>query len=213
MELTIFVPAGSVILLLVLLHIKQIFLILFYLIVPSKTRLKCRLWCIRSEHKSEGFHHIAQKEVGKVVHFIHCLNAWTQKQFRPVIIVDKLESCDQGTLLQILDMLSTLLLEPGRPFIVLVAIDPDTVQSAVSKAKKSLFEKCNITGQDYLRSMIHLPFYIESADSKKLGRARRTCEKVGEAGGSVASLYGFSPCSCSRKHPNTRRGGACMEGR
>ena len=62
---------------------------------------------------------------------------------------------------QVLDTVHTLFGD-DRPFITIFAIDPQVVIKGIEHSLQGLFRDSSITGHDYLRNIVQLPFYLQS---------------------------------------------------
>ena len=56
-----------------------------------------------------------------------CMDAFLNTSTNLVVMVDGLDSCEQGKLLQVLDTVHTLFGDAGSPFIIILTIDPHVV--------------------------------------------------------------------------------------
>ena len=86
-------------------------------IVSFEASLIGRYWCqVESISrrvdtlKVDGMMSLLKMEVEAVSNLTRCMDAFTNNHTRLVVIVDGLDSCEQDRLLQVLDMVSTLLL-------------------------------------------------------------------------------------------------------
>ncbi|KAG8319112.1 hypothetical protein J6590_098339 [Homalodisca vitripennis] len=105
---------------------------------------------------------------------VKCLDAFTQQQTRLVIIVDGLDSCEQDKVLMVLDAVHVLFSEPNTPFIIILAIDPHVISKAVEVNSRRLLSESNIGGHDYLRNMVHLPFFLQNSGLRKVKTAQKS---------------------------------------
>nr|XP_018906405.1 PREDICTED: kinase D-interacting substrate of 220 kDa-like isoform X3 [Bemisia tabaci] len=123
--------------------------------------------------KSEGFLQVLRSEVYLMTDLVKCLDSFTQQQTRLVIVVDGLDSCEQDKVLMILDAVHVLFSDPNHPFIIILAIDPHIISKAVESSSKRLFNESNIGGHEYLRNMVHLPFYLQNSGLRKVKSAQK----------------------------------------
>ncbi|XP_024945713.1 kinase D-interacting substrate of 220 kDa isoform X2 [Cephus cinctus] len=126
--------------------------------------------------KSEGFIQTLRGEVSLMTEMVKCLDSFTAQQSRLVIIVDGLDSCEQDKVLLVLDAIQALFSDNGYPFIVILAIDPHVIAKAVEVNSRRLFTESNIGGHDYLRNMVHLPFYLQNSGLRKVKVAQQTAQ-------------------------------------
>ena len=81
--------------------------------------------------KSEGYLQVVKGEVQLMVNMTKTLDAFTGYQTRLVVVVDGLDSCEQSKVLSVLDAVHMLFSDEGRPFIILLAIDPHVITKAI----------------------------------------------------------------------------------
>uniref|UniRef100_A0AC34Q5T4 KAP NTPase domain-containing protein n=1 Tax=Panagrolaimus sp. JU765 TaxID=591449 RepID=A0AC34Q5T4_9BILA len=122
-----------------------------------------------------------QKEVDMLVSLVHTLDAFTNSQTRLVIMVDGLDGCEQNKMVQIFD--SLILFFSSRqnlPFIVILAVDPHIIIGAINQNVRALASN-EITGHDYMKNNINMPFFLHHAAIKQLqSNLRKRCESVSE---------------------------------
>ncbi|XP_015439222.1 PREDICTED: kinase D-interacting substrate of 220 kDa [Dufourea novaeangliae] len=126
--------------------------------------------------KSEGFIQTLRSEVSLMTEMVKCLDSFMTQQSRLVIIVDGLDSCEQDKVLLVLDAIQALFSDNGYPFVVILAIDPHIIAKAVEVNSRRLFTESNIGGHDYLRNMVHLPFYLQNSGLRKVKIAQQTAQ-------------------------------------
>ncbi|KAK1129938.1 hypothetical protein K0M31_019633 [Melipona bicolor] len=126
--------------------------------------------------KSEGFIQTLRSEVNLMTEMVKCLDSFMAQQSRLVIIVDGLDSCEQDKVLLVLDAIQALFSDNGYPFVVILAIDPHIIAKAVEVNSRRLFTESNIGGHDYLRNMVHLPFYLQNSGLRKVKVAQQTAQ-------------------------------------
>lgn len=126
--------------------------------------------------KSEGFIQTLKYEVTLMIEMVKCLDSFTAQQSRLVLIVDGLDSCEQDKVLLVLDAMQALFLDNGCPFIIILAIDPHIISKAVEVNSRRLFTESNIGGHDYLRNMVHVPFYLQNSGLRKVKVAQQTAQ-------------------------------------
>ncbi|KAK0094162.1 hypothetical protein PV326_011661 [Microctonus aethiopoides] len=126
--------------------------------------------------KSEGFLQILKTEVSLMTEMVKCLDRFTAQQSRLVLIVDGLDSCEQDKVLLVLDAIQALFSDNNCPFVIILAIDPHIIAKAVELNSRRLFTESNIGGHDYLRNMVHVPFYLQNSGLRKVKVAQQTAQ-------------------------------------
>ncbi|KAL0272477.1 UNVERIFIED_CONTAM: hypothetical protein PYX00_005429 [Menopon gallinae] len=142
--------------------------------------------------KSEGFIQALKGEVTLMTDMVKCLDSFTKQQTRLVIVVDGLDSCEQDKVLMVLDAIHMLFSDANAPFIVILAIDPHIISKAVELNSRRLISESNIGGHEYLRNMVHLPFFLANSALRKVKVAQATAMKRLNAGVEVGDDYLFS---------------------
>jgi ankyrin repeat-rich membrane spanning protein len=95
-----------------------------------------------------------QHEVDLLTSMINSLNAFTNSQARLVIMVDGLDSCEQNSMVQILDAFALLFgSRQNAPYIVIVAADPNIIVNALQNNLRGSGTS-EITGHDYMKNVI-----------------------------------------------------------
>ncbi|XP_046352600.2 kinase D-interacting substrate of 220 kDa B-like isoform X1 [Haliotis rufescens] len=112
--------------------------------------------------KMDGFMQQLKLEVDMMSRMVNCMDIFTQKQTRLVVIVDGLDSCEQDKVLQVLDIVKALFSDDNAPFITILAVDPHIIIKGIEQNLRSTFLDSNVNGFDYLRNVVHLPFYLQS---------------------------------------------------
>lgn len=126
------------------------------------------------------------------------MDKFTDSQTRLVVIVDGLDSCEQDKVLQVLDIIKALFSDEDTPFITLLAIDPHIIIKGIESNIKTAFQDSNVNGYDYLRNVVHLPFYLQSQ-----GMAIKKQDMAKSSSTFEVSGNPESP-SKSRRHTRTR---------
>ncbi len=49
----------------------------------------------------------------------------------------------------------------GSPFITILAVDPHVIIKGIEHNLHGLFRDSSINGHDYLRNIVHLPFFLQ----------------------------------------------------
>ncbi|XP_069165232.1 kinase D-interacting substrate of 220 kDa B isoform X2 [Procambarus clarkii] len=128
--------------------------------------------------KAEGYLHTLKNEVNLMVEMVKCLDAFTAQQTRLVVVVDGLDSCEQEKVLSVLDAVHTLFTDSSAPFIILLAIDPHIITKAIELHVHRVFSESSISGHDYLRNIVHLPFYLQNSGLRKVKQAQQAAERM-----------------------------------
>ncbi|XP_050529319.1 kinase D-interacting substrate of 220 kDa B-like [Daktulosphaira vitifoliae] len=126
--------------------------------------------------KSEGFIQALRSEVNLMTEMVKCLDAFTQQQTRLVIVIDGLDSCEQDKILLLLDAVRMLFSEQNTPFIVVLAIDPHAISQVIENNSRRLFNDMNFSGHEYLRNMVHLPFFLQNSGLRKVKLAQKSSQ-------------------------------------
>ncbi|VDM39612.1 unnamed protein product [Toxocara canis] len=117
----------------------------------------------------EGFMQKLQHEVDLLAIMIRSLDAFTSSQTRLVVVVDGLDNCEQERMVQTLDSLELLFsARANRPFIVTIAVDPHIIISAVNHSMHSALMGTELTGHDYLKNIVNMPFYLHNSAIRQL---------------------------------------------
>ncbi|XP_052793436.1 kinase D-interacting substrate of 220 kDa B-like isoform X2 [Mya arenaria] len=112
--------------------------------------------------KIDGFMQVLKTEVSLMNSFVTSVDSFTKNTTRLVVVVDGLDSCEQEKVLQVLDIIHALFNEENSPFVVILAVDPQIIIKGIDQNLKSAFHDTNVNGFDYLRNIVHLPFYLQS---------------------------------------------------
>ncbi|XP_008184045.1 kinase D-interacting substrate of 220 kDa B isoform X2 [Acyrthosiphon pisum] len=126
--------------------------------------------------KSEGFIQALRTEVNLMTEMVRCLDAFTQQQTRLVIIIDGLDSCEQDKILLLLDAVRMLFSEQNTPFIIVLAIDPHAISQVIELNSRRLLSDMNFSGHDYLKNMVHLPFFLQNSGLRKVKLAQKSSQ-------------------------------------
>ncbi|KAI5733867.1 hypothetical protein M8J76_017093 [Diaphorina citri] len=152
--------------------------------------------------KSEGFLQALRSEVNLLIDMTRCMDGFMSQHTRLVIIVDGLDSCEQDKVLLVLDVIHVLLLDVNQPFIIILSIDPHVLSKAVDANSRRLFSESNISGYDYLRNLVHLPFYLQNSGLRKLKVAHRASQSSSQRKSISNAVYDdntLHPSASSRK--------------
>ncbi|XP_076446294.1 kinase D-interacting substrate of 220 kDa B-like [Babylonia areolata] len=112
--------------------------------------------------KMDGFLQRLKQEVELMSRMVMCMDAFTSDQTRLVVIVDGLDTCEQDKVLQVLDTVKSLFSDDSSPFITILAVDPHIIIKGIEHNLKSTYQDSNVNGFDYLRNVVHLPFYLQT---------------------------------------------------
>ena len=118
--------------------------------------------------KIEGFLLELKHEIDYMADTILTLDAFTHTNTRLVVIIDGLDSCEQNKVLQILEIVHVLFTKEGDPYITILAVDPHVLIKGIEGNLMGEFCSKNgsLNGHEYLRTIIHLPIYLQINLSK-----------------------------------------------
>ncbi|XP_057312079.1 kinase D-interacting substrate of 220 kDa-like isoform X3 [Hydractinia symbiolongicarpus] len=141
----------------------RLFLMIYCLALPMKKRIK--IVSTQAGMQEETFLSVLKQELEICVDMLDCIDGFAGRQTRIVIKMELLDSLEQQKILSLINAINLLVSEPGRPFILLLSVDPRLLVKAVEETL------CNMQGplinpQEYLKNLIDLPFYIN--DQPKL---------------------------------------------
>ncbi|CAJ0567765.1 unnamed protein product, partial [Mesorhabditis spiculigera] len=125
----------------------------------------------RAMHKLrfEGLMHKLQTEVDLLADMIRSLDAFTNSQTRLVVVVDGLDNCEQEKMVTTLDSLELLFsARKNRPFVVVIAVDPHIIISAMNHNIHSALSGTDLTGADYLKNIVNMPFFLHNSALRQL---------------------------------------------
>ncbi|KAI6235467.1 hypothetical protein M3Y95_00054700 [Aphelenchoides besseyi] len=124
-----------------------------------------------------------QKEVDLLTSLIHALDAFTNSQTRLVIMVDGLDSCEQNSMVQLLDAISLFFgSRQNVPYIVIIAADPHIIVSALQNNLRGTNVNYEITGHDYIKNIISMPFYLHHTALQQLQRRQNLTTQTANGG-------------------------------
>ena len=145
--------------------------------------------------RTENFLRVLKSEADTFAGLVRCVDAFQGTATRLVIIVDGLDSCEQELVLHILDSIKTLFSSQDSPYITILAIDPYIIAKAVDQNLHTVFKESNIRGHDYLRNIVHLPFYLEVGIKLKDEKDTASTNHITPSGSKV-SFYMLVICHC-----------------
>ncbi|XP_077502439.1 ankyrin repeat-rich membrane spanning [Amblyomma americanum] len=131
---------------------------------------------------SGGYMEALKGEIELMSAMVHCLDAFVGKQTRLVLIVDGLDSCEQDKVLRVLDAVYVLFSDPGHPFVTILALDPHIIIKAIEANLHRAFQNTTVRGHDYLRNIVHLPFYLQNSGLRKVRAAQQTAVGLKRSG-------------------------------
>ncbi|KAH7984154.1 hypothetical protein HPB52_017565 [Rhipicephalus sanguineus] len=131
---------------------------------------------------SGGYMEALKGEIELMSAMVHCLDAFVRKQTRLVLIVDGLDSCEQDKVLRVLDAVYVLFSDPGHPFVTILALDPHIIIKAIEANLHRAFQNTTVRGYDYLRNIVHLPFYLQNSGLRKVRAAQQTAVGLKRSG-------------------------------
>ena len=157
----VMITLGAILLLGLLTNLHLFGRALISLFVSQKTRV---MKAADNFHrlKMEGLMQNLKREVMLMNRLVTNMDKYTKNTTRLVVIVDGLDSCEQEKVLQVLDIIHTLFNEENSSFVTILAVDPQIIIKGIDQNLKSPFHDTNVNGFDYLRNIVHLPFYLQS---------------------------------------------------
>ena len=118
------------------------------------------------EPRTDNFVIKLKNEIDLIAYTVNTIDAFTHNCTRLVIIIDGLDSCEQSKVLQILEVVHVLFSKEGDPFISILAVDPHVLIKGIEGNLTPVFRNGSVNGNDYLRTIIHLPVYLQVDLSK-----------------------------------------------
>ena len=119
-----------------------------------------------NEPKNESFVFKLKREVDLIAHTCRTIDAFTHSCTRLVIMIDGLDSFEQSRVLQVLEIIHVLFTKEGDPFLCILAVDPHVLIKGIEGNLTTVFRNGNLNGHDYLRTIIHLPIFLQVDLSK-----------------------------------------------
>jgi ankyrin repeat-rich membrane spanning protein len=119
-----------------------------------------------NDNKNESFVFKLKREVDLIAHTVRTIDAFTHSCTRLVIMIDGLDSCEQSRVLQVLEIIHVLFTKEADPFLCILAVDPHVLIKGIEGNLTTVFRNGNLNGHDYLRTIIHLPIYLQVDLSK-----------------------------------------------
>ena len=117
-------------------------------------------------NKIESYIFKLKREVDLIAHTVSTIDAFSHSCTRLVIVIDGLDSCEQAKVLQIFEIVHVLFTKEGDPFVSILAVDPHVLIKGIEGNLIAAFRNGNVNGHDYLRTIIHLPIYLQVDLSK-----------------------------------------------
>ena len=68
--------------------------------------------------------------------------------------------------------------EEGSPFVTILAVDPHVVIKGIEQHIDGFFKHSSINGHDYLRNIVHLPFFLQNTSLPNNIKFPRETERV-----------------------------------
>uniref|UniRef100_A0A1I8BLY7 ANK_REP_REGION domain-containing protein n=1 Tax=Meloidogyne hapla TaxID=6305 RepID=A0A1I8BLY7_MELHA len=120
-----------------------------------------------------------QKEVDLLVSLVTTLDAFINSQTRLVIMVDGLDSCEQNKMVQLLDAFNLFFCSrQNAPFVVLLALDRNIIISTIQQNLRSSGSENEITGRDYLKNIVTMPFFLDHIVALRRMRNQQNAKKM-----------------------------------
>lgn len=114
-----------------------------------------------NESKVESIIFKLKKEVDLLAHTVRTIDSFTHGCTRLVIVIDGLDSCEQSKVIQILEIVHVLFTREDDPYICILAVDPHVLTKGIEGNLNAVLRNGNVNGHDYLRTVIHLPVYLQ----------------------------------------------------
>lgn len=111
--------------------------------------------------KVESFIFQLKREVDLIAHTVKTIDSFSHSCTRLVIVIDGLDSCEQSKVVQILEIIHVLFTREGDPFISILAVDPHVLIKGIEGNLTAAFRNGSVNGNDYLRTIIHLPVFLQ----------------------------------------------------
>lgn len=115
----------------------------------------------KNDPKVESFIFKLKREVDLIAHTVKTIDSFSHSCTRLVIIIDGLDSCEQSKVVQILEIIHVLFTRDGDPFISILAVDPHVLIKGIEGNLTAAFRNGSVNGNDYLRTIIHLPVFLQ----------------------------------------------------
>lgn len=141
-----------------LVHSTTFFSVLYSLLFSPKRRVS--IVATQLGLKEEGFIHALKQEVELLTDVVIALDGFIKVQTRIILFLDGLDNSEQQKVLHLVDTMNLLFTDPDAPFITIMAIDPRVTVRAIEQNFSNVLQDSHITALDYLKSIIHLPFYL-----------------------------------------------------
>eukprot|EP01036_Dinobryon_divergens_P035402 gene35402-45868_t len=90
--------------------------------------------------------------------FCGCVELKNGRPSKFIIFVDDLDRCDPKNVMEVLK--SLVLLVENMPFIVLLAVDPRVVVTAIEAVNERFFISAGVSGYEFLDKIVNIPFSI-----------------------------------------------------
>lgn len=115
----------------------------------------------KNDPKVDSFIFKLKREVDLIAHTVKTIDSFSHSCTRLVIIIDGLDSCEQSKVVQILEIIHVLFTREGDPFISILAVDPHVLIKGIEGNLTEAFRNGSVNGNDYLRTIIHLPVFLQ----------------------------------------------------
>lgn len=113
------------------------------------------------DSKIESFIFKLKREVDLISHTVKTVDSFSNSCTRLCIVIDGLDSCEQSRVVQILEIVHVLFTREGDPFISILAVDPHVLIKGIEGNLTTVFRNGTVNGHDYLRTIIHLPVFLQ----------------------------------------------------
>ncbi|KAG0717264.1 Kinase D-interacting substrate [Chionoecetes opilio] len=127
--------------------------------------------------KAEGYLQTLKNEVNLVVEMVKCLDAFTVQQTAWWWWWMAWTAVSRRSVVSARCCAHTLH-DSSAPFIILLAIDPHIITRAIEQHVHRVFTESSISGHDYLRNIVHLPFYLQNSGLRKVKQAQQAADRM-----------------------------------
>ncbi|CAG7832151.1 unnamed protein product [Allacma fusca] len=150
----------------------SIFKIIMAVLIPHEKYLDKMISKARAP-SHQVFLFAMKAEVNLMIQMVACLDSFTERQSRMVIIVDGLDTAEQEKVLEVLDAVHILFGDNKAPFIILLAIDPNVISKGMELEMKASGSEGVFDVKDYMKNIVNLPFYMKKGKPNNKGSKGR----------------------------------------
>ncbi|XP_076817265.1 uncharacterized protein LOC143462849 isoform X2 [Clavelina lepadiformis] len=114
-----------------------------------------------------GFMNKVKTEVMFISKLIKCVEFCYKKRYKVIITIDDLDRVPLDKVKSVLEAVNILLSDGSSPFVCLIAVDSRIVVKCIDQSYGSTLPKANVSGHEYLKKLINLPFCLPELDNEK----------------------------------------------